>query len=162
MTPQDVLQRSVEFSHVLILAQLGDLSDADLLVRPVPGANHIAWQLGHMIAGTQGMLTELGHKAPTLPAGFQAAHTRETAASDDPAKFLTKAEYLALADQVKAASLAAIAATPDTALEAPAPERFRHFLPTVAAVLAALGGHWLMHAGQFVVVRRKLGKPVLF
>ena len=63
---------------------------------------------------------------------------------------------------MKAASLAAIAATPDNALEAPAPERVRQFLPTVAAVLAALGGHWLMHAAQFVVVRRKLGKPLLF
>ena len=30
------------------------------------------------------------------------------------------------------------------------------------AVLAALGGHWLMHASQFTVVRRKLGKPLLF
>jgi hypothetical protein len=162
MTPQDVLQRSVESSHAFIRAQLGDLSDADLLVRPVPGANHIAWQLGHIIAGTHRMLTDLGHAPPALPAGFQAAHTRETAASDDPAKFLTKAEYLALADQMKAASLAAIAATPDAALEAPGPERVRRFLPTVAAVLAALGGHWLMHAGQFVVVRRKLGKPLLF
>ena len=25
-----------------------------------------------------------------------------------------------------------------------------------------LGTHWLMHAGQFVPIRRKLGKPPLF
>ena len=99
---------------------------------------------------------------PALPEGFQAGYTRETAASDDPAMFLKKAEYLALADQMKAASLAAIAATPDSALDAPGPEAMRHFLPTVGRVLAALGGHWLMHASQFVVVRRKLGKPLLF
>ncbi len=162
MTPQEVLQRSVESGHAFTRAQLNDLSDAELLVRPVPGANHIAWQLGHMIAGTHRMLTALGHKAPALPEGFEAAYTRETARSDDPAKFLTKAEYLALAEQMRVASLAAIAATPDSALETPGPERTRHFLPTVAAVLAALGGHWLMHASQFVVVRRKLGKPLLF
>ncbi len=28
---------------------LADLKDSDLLLRPVPGANHIAWQLGHLI-----------------------------------------------------------------------------------------------------------------
>ncbi|MGO8691321.1 MAG: DinB family protein [Thermoguttaceae bacterium] len=162
MTPKDVFQQSVESSHAFLRAELGDLSDADLLVRPVPGANHIAWQLGHMIAGTDRMLTALGQKAPALPEGFQAGYTRETAASDDPAKFLKKAEYLALADQMKAASLAAIAATPDSVLDDPGPEAMRHFLPTVGRVLAALGGHWLMHASQFVVVRRKLGKPLLF
>ncbi len=161
MTPQDVLQRSVESGYFFMRAQLGDLSDAELLVRPVPRANHIAWQLGHLIAGTQRMLTALGQPAPALPEGFQAAHARETAGSDDPAKFLKKAEYLALAEQMRLAALAAIAATPDSALDQPGPEAMRHFLPTVAAVLAALGGHWLMHSGQFVVVRRKLGKPLL-
>jgi len=25
-----------------------------------------------------------------------------------------------------------------------------------------LGSHWMMHAGQFVPIRRKLGKPPLF
>ncbi len=162
MTPQDVFQQSVESGHAFMRSQLGDLSDADLLVRPVPGANHIAWQLGHLIAGTHRMLTALGQKGPALPAGFQEAYTRETAASDDPAKFLKKAEYLALADQMKAASLAAIAATPDSELDAPGPEPMRQWLPTVGRLLAALGGHWLMHASQFTVVRRKLGKPPLF
>jgi len=162
MTPQDVLQQSVQSGYGFMRAELGDLSDAELLVRPVPGANHIAWQLGHLIAGTQQMLTALGQKAPALPDGFQAAHSRETAGSDDTAKFLKKAEYLALAEQMKAASLAAIAATPDSALDQPGPEPMRQHFPTVAAVLAALGGHWLMHASQFTVVRRKLGKPLLF
>ena len=62
MTPQDVLQRSVESGHAFTRAQLSDLSDAELLVRPVPSANHIAWQLGHMIAGTHRMLTGLGQQ----------------------------------------------------------------------------------------------------
>ena len=35
---------------------LSDLTDADLLVRPVPGANHIAWQLGHLIQAENWMV----------------------------------------------------------------------------------------------------------
>ena len=108
------------------------------------------------------MLGALGHQPPPLPEGFAAGYTRETAASDDPAGFAKKAEYLALEDQMKAATLAAIAATPLATLDAPGPERMRAFAPTVGAALAAAGYHWMMHAGQFVIVRRKLGKPVMF
>ena len=45
---------------------IDDLSDSDLMVRPAPGCNHIAWQLGHMISGTAQMIGALGHKPPQL------------------------------------------------------------------------------------------------
>ena len=65
-------------------------------------------------------------------------------------------------DQMKAASLAAIEATPESQLEAPGPESMREYAPTIGAVLMMLGNHCMMHAGQFVPVRRKLGKPPMF
>jgi len=34
--------------------------------------------------------------------------------------------------------------------------------PTLGALILLQSNHTLMHAGQFTVVRRKLGKPVLF
>ena len=34
--------------------------------------------------------------------------------------------------------------------------------PTLGALLLLNANHVMMHAGQFTVVRRKLGKPVLF
>lgn len=162
MNAKDILRQVVEFSHVVIQFYVSDLSDAELLVRSVPGSNHIAWQMGHMIIGTQHMLKGLGHSAPDLPVGFEEAYTPETSGSDDPAKFATKGEYLDLAEQMKAASLKAIDATPDSALDQPGPESMRQYAPTVSAVLAILGTHWLMHSGQFVPIRRKLGKKPLF
>jgi hypothetical protein len=159
---KNLLRYSVETSHMITRAYVEDLSDADLLVRSVPTANHIAWQLGHMIGSVRVFLVALGRDAPAVPAGFEAAHGREMAASDDPAKFLTKAQYLALMDQMKAASLSAIDATPESELDAPGPESMREYAPTVGAVLMMLGSHWLMHVGQFVPIRRKLGKPPLF
>jgi len=38
----------------------------------------------------------------------------------------------------------------------------REYAPTVGSALCMLGGHWLMHTGQFVPIRRKLGKAPLF
>jgi hypothetical protein len=162
MDAKGVLRLVVEIGDMLTHVYVDDLSDADLLVRSVPGSNHIAWQLGHMIAGTAQMLGEMGHKAPALPDGFQAAHGNETASSDDPKKFSTKATYLALMQEMKAASLAAIDATPDSDLDQPGPESMREYAPTVTAALCFLGGHALMHTGQFVPIRRKLGKAPLF
>jgi hypothetical protein len=162
MTAKNILRQNIEMSHMVTRAYVDDLTDAEFMVRSVPGSNHIAWQLGHVIASTRGMLTGLGRPAPALPDGFEAAYTKETSASDDPAKFLKKAQYLALLEQMKAASLAAIDATPEDGLDKPGPESMREYAPTVGAVLMLLGSHCLMHAGQFVPIRRKLGKPVLF
>ena len=87
----------------------------------------------------------LGQPAPALPAGFEEGYTKETAASDDPAKFATKEVYLDLAAKTKAASLAALDAIPESKLDDPGPEPMREYAPTVAAVLTMLGAHWLMH-----------------
>ncbi len=162
MQAKDAIREVVELSHMVVNAYVQDLDDADLLVRPVPGANHTAWQLGHMIVGTGHMLEALGHKGPELPAGFADQYTKETAASDDPAAFATKDEYVRLAEAAKVAALAALEATPDGDLDKPGPEAMREYAPKVASVLMLAGTHWLMHAGQIVIVRRKLGKPVLF
>lgn len=162
MNAKDAMRQVVEMSHMITRAYVEDLDDKDFVVRAVPGANHIAWQVGHLIASTGQMLSAIGRAAPELPEAFAAAHSRETAACDDPARFRTKAEYLKLTDQTKAATLAAIDATPDDALDQPAPESMREHAPTVGSVLLLLGSHWLMHVGQFVPIRRKLGKAPLF
>jgi hypothetical protein len=162
MSLKNHLRWQIEQNHWITTAYVQDLTDADLMLRAVPGMNHIAWQLGHLITASNGMLTGLGQPAPALPAGFKENYTKETAASDDRAKFATKAVYLDLAAKTKAASLAALDAIPESKLDDPGPEAMREYAPTVAAVLSMLGAHWLMHAGQFVAVRRKLGKAPLF
>lgn len=162
MTAKDVIRQVVEFCHEVTLGYVNDLTDKDLFVRVAPGANHIAWQLGHLISGDGHMLGMSGQKGPTLPAGFAESYTKETASSDNPAKFHKKSEYLALAEKSKAAALAAIEATPEKDLDQPSPESMRSYAPTIGAALTLLGTHWLMHAGQFVPIRRKLGKPAMF
>jgi hypothetical protein len=162
MNVKDAIRQNAEFCHLVTRYYVDDLSDSDLLVRSVPGCNHIAWQLGHLISGTGKMLDWLGHQPPALPERFAERYTKETAGSDDPAQFHKKAEYVALVEQMKAATLAAIDATPQSALDQPGPAEMRDYAPTVASALMLLGGHWLMHVGQFVPIRRKLGKPPLF
>src|SRR6516164_195866 len=72
MTGPEAIQSALRSSKAFMERLLADLSDADLLVRPVPGANHIAWQLGHLIAAeshlAQASLPDA--KYPALPPGF--------------------------------------------------------------------------------------------
>jgi hypothetical protein len=134
-----------------------------MLVRPVEGANHIKWQLGHVIASQAGLVeTVCPGKVPALPEGFAAKYTKDTAASDDPNTFDTKADLLRVADEQNAAAMAVLDSLSDADLEKPIPEKYQMFGPTVAHLFTMLPCHWTMHAGQWAVVRRKLGKPPLF
>ncbi len=162
MSLKNNIRWQIEQNHWIAMAYVQDLTDADLLLRPVPGMNHIAWQLGHLITSSHMMLETLGQPAPALPAGFKESHSKEMAACDDPAKFATKDVYVDLSGKIKESSLAAVEAIPESKLDDPGPEPMREYAPTVAAVLTMLGGHWLMHSGQFVAVRRKLGKAPIF
>ena len=163
MDSRAALKASLDWGTMLVTTYLGDLEDADLLVRPIPECNHIAWQLGHLI-NSENTITEatLPGSMPALPAGFAEKHTKETAGSNNPADFLTKAEYLVLREEQRAATVAALAKLSDAELDQLPPEQFRTYLKSVGDLFAMLGTHDVMHAGQWAVIRRKLGRPPLF
>lgn len=162
MNLQGALQRGLKSSHDLLNGYLGDLSDADLLVRPAPHANHIAWQLGHLVASEHGMAMQLGGKPPELPAGFAEQHNKTSAANESPQGFASKATYLDLLAKTHQAIRDAVAKMSDADFDKPTTGRMASFAPTLGDVVLLVSNHTLMHAGQFTVVRRKLGKPVLF
>src|SRR5437660_362942 len=94
MNAKDAIKTSLTSTKEIVSWYLSDLSDADLLVRPVPAANHIAWQLGHLIDSESHLLGQLpGAAYPKLPAGWSDQHGKNTAAVEPPKGFATKAEY---------------------------------------------------------------------
>jgi hypothetical protein len=164
MNARDAIQTALKGTQNLTVSYLADLSDQDLLVRPVPGANHIAWQLGHVIAAEMSLLGDYlpAGTYPKLPAGFVEQHDKPTAASDPPRGFSTKQQYLGLFNKVRDATVAAVGKLSDADLDRPITGRMAQFAPTLGAMLMLQSNHTLMHGGQFTVLRRKLGKPVLF
>jgi hypothetical protein len=160
MNARDVIRNTIETSQQLAQSYLEDLTDADLLVRPVPGANHIAWQLGHLIHAEHELVTAAcPGTMPALPAGFSEKYTAETSNLDDAKAFHTKSEYLKLWNEQRAATLKALDSLSETDLDKPAPVQW---VKTVGALFNMMGGHPLMHVGQWAVVRRKLGRKPLF
>jgi hypothetical protein len=145
---------------------LKDFSDADLFVRPCPGANNAAWQLGHLIGAETHLVGGLDPKgAIVLPDDFAARFSKETSTTDDPAKFgkyATKNELLGLFEKVRNSTIAWVNTLSPSDFDKQTPEKFRSWVATWGDLVGMLSGHVTMHVGQFQVIRRKIGKPVLF
>jgi hypothetical protein len=158
----DTLKTTYDTSWMVLQSYVGDLDDADLMRRPGPGCNHLAWQLGHLLTSEAGLLDAIRPGAGIeLPDGFAASHAKEQASDDDPTHFHTRQEYLDLFAKSREAVFAAWDAMSEADLQQEAPERFRQFFPTAGHVCVLIATHAMMHAGQFVPVRRALGKPIL-
>ena len=163
MNARDAIKLNINMGAMVVGMYLDDLSDADLLIRPVPGCNHIAWQLGHLIVSENTMIDGICPGfVPALPAGFQEQHANDRSGIDDPQQFRTKAEYLQLYAAQREATLKALDSLSEADLDRSPPEQFKAYTQNWGDLFSLQGGHWMMHAGQWAVTRRKLGKPPLF
>lgn len=158
------IKSALEGTRFVLKMYVEDMSDADLFVRPVPEANHAAWQIGQVVVGDVMLVKEQLPDAafPELPPGSLELYGKEGAKKDGPEGFLSKAEYLALFDSVRSATVAALESLTDADLDRPCTGKMASFAPTLGHLFLLVSNHTLMHAGQFTVIRRKLGKPVLF
>ncbi|MFN0195606.1 MAG: DinB family protein [Planctomycetaceae bacterium] len=163
MNSKDAIKYAIGMGDMITQAYLGDMTDAELMQRPVPGINHVFWQLGHLIHSENQMIEAVcPNSMPKLPEGFGVQHSKESSSSDDPAKFLKKGDYLKLMAEQRAGTLKALDSLSDADLSQPSPERMQGYAKTVGEVFAMQGMHWTMHTGQWAVLRRKLGRPPLF
>lgn len=162
MKAHDVLISMLNTARYITTTYLADLSDEELLVRPVPGAHHIAWQLGHLILSECSMLEGIKPgSAPQLPEGFEVNHSKEAAHSDRLDGYLSKDAYLGIMGRVREATRLQLEECSEQRLDELGPEALRSYAPTVGSVFLMIGSHEVMHSGQLAVVRRALGKKVV-
>ena len=163
MDARDALKLSINMGQMITTSYLDDLTDEEMFHRPCQGCNHINWQLGHLIASEHQMLEGVcPGSMPALPNGFSEKYTKETAMSDDAAQFENKETLVKAYQEQRAATLTALEKLSSDDLAKEAPEQMRAYAPNVAAVFEMQGSHYLMHAGQWAVIRRQLGRPPLF
>jgi hypothetical protein len=157
---KDSIRASLGMSDFLVQRYLEDLTPQEMLVRPAGDANHIAWQLGHLIQSEHHLVeAAVPGSMPPLPAGFKERHTKDTGASNNPADFLSKDEYLRIAKEVRAGTLKALSSLSEADFDKPVTGRVPPFIKRAGDAFVLIGGHWSSHTGQWVVVRRKLGRP---
>jgi hypothetical protein len=163
MNVKDSIRSSLRISDFLSQGYLADITPEEMFVQPVADANHIAWQLGHLIASERHLVEAASPGSmPALPEGFAERHRRDAAPSTNPADYLTKDEYLQLAKQVRTATLQALDRFNDADFDKPVTARVPPFVTCAGDCFATIGPHWSLHAGQWVVLRRKLGRARMF
>jgi hypothetical protein len=159
VTENELLADIIQRTKVLLINTLKDFTDSDMLHRPCPTANHAAWQLGHVTESLRAQIRQFKPTAAPMP---ERRFTKGTASSNDPAMFGTKAamlsEYESAMDE--GANVVRQCSVEDFAKPTAGP--FANFAPTLGHVAAIIASHSTMHVGQFQVIRRMLGKPVLF
>jgi hypothetical protein len=162
MNAIDPIKHNLDMADMIVNSYVGDLTDQDLLAIPVAGMNHIAWQIGHLISVERMIIDGIRPgSCPELPAGFDGVHaTNAETKGTRPDQFHTRDDYMKVYAAQRAATKAVIDSLTDADLDKPGPERMAQIAPTVGAALNLIGQHYLMHAGQFVPVRRATGKPV--
>ena len=160
MNSRQALKLAIDAGDMISLPYLEDLTDKEMLHRPCAGCNHVNWQVGHLIVSEYEMMNKaIPGSLPPLPSGFAEKYTKDTSNSDDPNAFAKKDELLKIHKQQRAATLAALERVTDQQLDGPSGF---DFVPTVGGVFSMQGSHWLMHAGQWAVIRRQLGRKPLF
>jgi hypothetical protein len=163
MNFKDAVRSSLRISDFLVQGYLADITPDEMMHRPVPDANHVAWQLGHLIAAERHLVEAAAPGSmPTLPDGFADRHRRDGPMSDNPADFLSKDEYLQLAKQVRDSTLQVLDRFSDADFDKPVAARVPPFVKCAGDCFATIGPHWSLHAGQWVVLRRKLGRQRMF
>ena len=140
MNVHDCFKLHLAGSSRIVNAYLEDLSDSDLLVRAVPGINHIAWQIGHCLSAEHGLMEALKPGAmPKLPEDFDNRHSKAASRLDSPSAFYNKATYVELIESQRAATLKVLDATTAEAFDGPAIAPWNSFLPTVGAMFRCVG-----------------------
>jgi hypothetical protein len=163
MNAKDAIRASMSIADFMMESYLTDITPDELLVRPAPDANHLAWQLGHLISAERRLVEAAAPGSmPPLPDGFAERHTKDTAASDNRADFLSKDEYLKLAKTIRAGTLKILDSLSDADLDRPVSGRVPPFVKRAGDCFVTVGTHWILHSGQWVILRRKLGRERKF
>src|SRR5262249_22965820 len=143
MTGVQVVIHALKSTQGLVGMYLGDLSDADLHVRPVPGANNVAWQIGHLITSEAGLAGEYlpGARYPQLPPGCAEAHAQGEAGAERLKQQVSKEKYLELFNATRQATIEGVQKLTDADLDKPTSGRMAQFAPTVGQMMLLVANH---------------------
>ena len=162
MNTNESIRCALDVAHQIVMAYLGDLEDADLVLRPHSQCNSLHWQIGHLILSEHQMLEDsCPGSMPPLPPQFAEQFAKDANQDVDPATRLTLQQFMQLYEEQRQSTLELLARCSPEQLDRPAAERIRDYAPTLGAAFVMVAAHWLMHSGQWVIIRRERGKPIV-
>jgi hypothetical protein len=158
-----LIARQLAFGRDTVVMTVGDFSEAELLVRPVPAANHPYWQLGHLCDIEVNIVNSIrAGVLAELPADFRERFSSRQTKDDAALPGFGKEELLSLFGANREKTIALVKELTAEELDAASREDYAHIAPQLTDLLMLIVHQGMMHAGQMQVARRKLGKPILY
>src|SRR4029453_5739329 len=97
MHAKQLIRENLELADTTTVMLLDGLSDAEMLLRTVPGANHVNWMLGQLVASENQMVGWVKPGVmPDLPTGFAEKYDAKRSQIDDATSWVGKDELLRL------------------------------------------------------------------
>ena len=162
MSQQQTILALLGRGRGMLRKHLADFSEADMLARVAPAANHAAYQLGHLLRTSWPTVAAFTPDAQATMPPKTDGDSKAPPTSDDPSAFATRDQLLDGYDAMVDALIAGVGSAAEADFDKPSPEHFHNFAPTLGQLAMMVPFHTSMHVGQVQSIRRKLGKPVLF
>ncbi len=158
---KQLLADSIRSASGVTAMHVGDFSEADMVVRPCDKSNHAAWHLGHMAVSTANLFNMVSPGCmPDPSSADKERYSGKGAHLND--GFPPKEQLLQRIAQANDAVVAFMQKLPDAQWSTPTPQPLQGFAKTVGHLIYVQVPHLNMHVGQLQVIRRTLGKPILF
>jgi hypothetical protein len=149
------LKGNLQFAKMTV----ADMTDADLIQRPCDQSTPGLYQMGHVIAAEAAMMGKLYPDFKQAPESWSKAYFGGCPSDEELLKTATKDQLVAEFDRIRSDTIAIVEKMADEDLAKPS---HQEWAPTIRQLILGLDNHLWMHWGQIQVLRRKLGKKVLF
>ena len=147
------------------LAQVEDLTEAEMMFQPRPETNHPLWLLGHIVTSENGLILRWCAGQSAMPGGYAKVFFMGTRPQSDPSVYPKKDEVLGVLADVHTQAIEVVKALAPEELEE-RPIGFEEMNPGAQQLFWSKGAciwhhamHEASHAGQITLLRRLLGKP---
>jgi hypothetical protein len=159
MTACELLIGGYRMGSRMLRLMCEDLTEPEFHHQPVPGANSVAWIVGHLAVTARRTAERLGAtELPVLTEDFVGRYSQSKKPAEVQSDLGSKEELLSLFTLCTDKLTEALRTLPADGLDGPAlnPGRFANNYGE-AILFGSL--HFAMHCGQISTIRRSLGKP---
>ena len=154
----DTIAHALTQSGMLLNRYTADLTPQEFLHRPAAKANCAAWTVGHLVLTDRGVLKRLNLiDLPALPDGFEKRFSRDEGCPQAES-FGDVSVLLPLFNQHRQRLIDAVKRATSQQLQTPLDKPHPMF-SNVGEQALFMAAHTAMHAGQFTIIRRSLGRP---
>lgn len=160
MDVHQAIESLLTTADTVVQRYLSDFPTDQWSMRPHPDCNDLNWQFGHAVLSESQMID--GGPSSQLTFGKDAARIYQKTQTGPVGSERLEPEQLWIwYAEVRKHSLDLLRELSSRDLDRPMPDSISSYCPTLGDAYLAVGAHWMMHTGQWAVLRRIANLPIV-